>query len=417
MEMEQMDVVGAYLNGELEEEIYMDQPEGFEDGTDQVLRLDKALYGLKQAGRVWNKKLHAYLTKIGYNQLKSDPCVYMRKSATGTIILAIHVDDILMLADNQDLLVLAKKELNEEFTTKDLGPVRQLLGLEVSRDWKAKTVTITQTGYIKSILSRFGMSNAHDAHTPMDPNVKLRAAGPGDQLATNIPYQEAIGSLIYAAIGTRPDIAFAVQALSQFNLTHTAAHWTAVKRVFRYLKGTMDIGITYGGSDGPITQRNYYENLRIEGFSDADWGANPDDRRSISGYAFLIGNGAVAWSSKKQNTAALSSMEAEYLAILHTAKHALWMSSLMKDLGFGSDEPMVIHADNQSAIHFSKDATDHNRTKHIDIRHHFVRDHITAGNIDIQYIHTDENSADIFTKTLSRDKYEHLAISLGVFRT
>jgi hypothetical protein len=245
--------------------------------------------------------------------------------------------------------------------------------------------------------------------------VKLKAAESDAELVNNIPYQEAIGLLIYAAIGARPDISFAVQALSQYNIRHTAEHWTAVKCVFRYLKGTLDCGITYGGKRSEVTLKTFYENIRLEGFSDADWGANPDDRRSISGYAFLIGNGAVAWSSKKQQTVALSSMEAEYLAISHAAKHAIWMNNLLNELGHSQDGPVLINADNQSAIAFTKDNTDHSRTKHIDIRHHFIRDCIHDGQITIGYIHTDENSADIFTKALAKDKHKHLAMSMGIF--
>jgi hypothetical protein len=415
MEIHQLDFVGAYLHAKLEEEIYITQPEDQNDGTGRVLKLNKALYGLRQAGRVWNKTLHDFLDKLGYIQLKSDKCVYLKDSDLGRVILAVHVDDILALADSPELMKLAKEELQQGFPIKDLGEVKQLLGLEIFRNRAKRLVTISQSNYIKSIISRFGLENAHTSATPMDPNVKLRAVTENDEEITDVKYQEAIGSLIYAAIGTRPDISYAVQALSQFNTKHTQTHWTAVKRVFRYLKGTANYGITYGGSRHGIELKTYFDNIRLEGFSDADWGANPDDRRSISGYTFLIGNGAVSWSSKKQQTVALSSMEAEYLAISHAAKQAIWMKTLLNELGYPQEGPIQIRADNQSAIAFAKDNTDHSRTKHIDIRHHFIRDCIQDNQISISYVNTNENSADIFTKALPKDKHGYLATSLGIF--
>ena len=232
MEMHQLDIVGAYLHGKLDEEIFMTQPEEYDDGTGQVYQLNKALYGLKQAGRVWNQTLHNHLINLGYKQLASDHCVYIRKSKDGQIILAIHVDDILALANTPELMAQMKKEIQDKFPVKDIGEVKQLLGLEVSRNRAERQATISQSGYIKSILTRFNLQNAHTSSTPIDPNQKLRKAESDDEVITDVPYQEAIGSLIYATIGTHSDIAYAVQALSQFNTRHTQVHWTAVKRIF-----------------------------------------------------------------------------------------------------------------------------------------------------------------------------------------
>ena len=218
---------------------------------------------------------------------------------------------------------------------------------------------------------------------------------------------------MYAALGTRPDISYAVQALSQYSSRPGPEHWTAVKRVFRYLKGTQYYGITYKGQ-GETRMTAYYRNFRLEGYSDADWGSNPDDRRSISGYAFLIGNGVIAWSSKKQTTVALSSMEAEYMAISYAARHAIWMRAMLAELTFPQNRASKINADNQSAIALSKDNVQHARSKHIDIRHHFIRECIASDTIYLAYCPTEINSADFFTKALPRDRFQELRTQLGI---
>ncbi|TFY52997.1 hypothetical protein EVJ58_g9696 [Rhodofomes roseus] len=210
------------------------------------------------------------------------------------------------------------------------------------------------------------------------------------------PYQAIVGSLMYAALGTRPDISYAVQSLSQYNSRPNEDHWKAAKHVRRYLKGTQDFAITYGGSSDDLNVKAFYRNFRLEGYSDADWGANPDDRRLISGYAFLVGNGIVAWSSKKQTMVALSTMEAEYMAISYATRHAIWLRALLAELTFAQDGPTPINADNQSAIALSKDNVNHSRSNHIDIRHHFIRECILADTVSLKYCPTDVNLADLF---------------------
>ncbi|OJT04063.1 Copia protein [Trametes pubescens] len=249
----------------------------------------------------------------------------------------------------------------------------------------------------------------------MDPNVRLLKEPDDADLSEmrDIPYQAAIGTLMYAALGTRPDISYAVQALSQFSSRPGPAHWTAVKRVFRYLKGTLDYGMTYGRK-GETHARAYYRNLRLEGYSDADWGANPVDRKSISGYAFLIGSGVIAWSSKKQAVVALSSTEAEYMAISYAARHAIWMRTLLAELTFAQEQATKLNADNQSAIALSKDSVHHARSKHIDIRHHFIRECIESDTIALAYVPTDDNVADLFTKALARERFHMLRRQLGI---
>jgi len=267
---------------------------------------------------------------------------------------------------------------------------------------------MSQKNYIETILKRFKMENAASAPTPLNPSVILtkREGEPSDRVASNL-YAIAIGSLMYAAMATRPDIAFAVQTLSQFTTNPGPEHWTAVKRVFRYLSGTRDYKLTYGGhqQDWP---------LEVSGFTDADWGSNPNDRKSISGYIYLLGGGAIAWSSKKQGTVALSSTEAEYIAATHAARQAIWLRHLFNGLNLPLKGSTSIHADNQSAIALSKDSQFHARSKHIDIQHHFIREKVGDGSIELVYCPTDEMLADILTKGLSKAKHEKFTRELGL---
>lgn len=229
------------------------------------------------------------------------------------------------------------------------------------------------------------MTNCSPVTTPLDTHVKL-AKAPTDADTSNVSskqYQALVGSLMYAALATRPDISYVVQMLSQYNSRPNNKHWQAAKHVLRYLKGTQSFAITYGGSRDDLNVKGFFRNFRLEGYSDADWGANPDDRRSISGFAFLVGNGIVVWSSKKQTTVALSTMEAEYMAISYATRHAIWLRALLAELTFTQDGPTTINADNQSAIALSKDNVNHSRSKHIDIRHHFIRECILADTISL----------------------------------
>jgi transposase InsO family protein len=401
-----VDVVGAYLNGKLDEEIYMQQPPLFEDGTPRVCRLHRTLYGLKQSGRVWNLQLNDSFLKLGYTRLTSDQCVYIRRAGADMSIIAVHVDDMTILTSSDSLMSRVEAELDAEFTIKKLGAIRQLLGMEVTRT--ADFIRLTQTQYISKMLEKYQLDNANPVHTPIDPNVRL-ARLPDDQSFPDVKhvYQNMVGSLLYAAITTRPDISFAVQTLSQFNTNPGPEHLTAAKRVFRYLKGTIDLGIEYHANHPSTT---------FDLFSDADWGSDVATRRSITGYLSTFAGGAVTWNSKKQVTVALSSMEAEYMALASATREALWLRTLFSELGLDTTLPTHISVDNQGTILFAENSGFHARSKHIDIRYHFIRETLTSNQVSVSYIPTDENTADIFTKGLVRAKHEYLTSRLGMIR-
>jgi transposase InsO family protein len=411
-DVEAFDFNSAYLNGELDadEEIYMQEPPGYESGeAGSVKRLLKALYGLKQAGRKWYDALRAAVTDLGFRVTKADPGVFTARIEDDVLILAVHVDDCAMTGSSPKLILLYKEKLNARYALTDLGEVSWLLGIQVTHDCATRSISLSQKAYIESIIARFSLADAKAYSTPMVPSASYsKADSPASATEAahmrKVPYREAIGSLMYASVATRPDITFAVSTLSQFLENPGEAHWEAVKRVFRYLSGTRDVALTYGG-----------ERHDLLGFTDAD-GASQEHRRAISGHAFIIDGGAVSWSSRKQELVTLSTAEAEYVAATHAAKEGIWLRRVAGEILLSEPEPMMLYCDNQAALKLAQDDNYHARTKHIDIRYHFIRDVVQRGLIELQYCPTDDMTADILTKALPRWKVSQHALGLGLRR-
>ena len=410
-ELEQTDIDGAYLNASLSETIHMRQPKGYEvpGKEDHVCLLRRALYGLKQAGREWYHHFYEVMLKLGLTRCQAEHAVFYRYTNEGALIVAVDVDDLTMAGSSKQVILGFKDHLHENFQIKDLGDLRWLLGIEVKRDHARHTVSLSQRSYIDKIVERFALQDAKPVSTPLDPHHQLTITqSPSTprqyEDMRNVPYREAIGSLMYAALGTRPDIAFAVAFLSQFMQNPGRPHWEAAKRIFRYLKGTRDHLLVMGGKN---------DRCGLEGYCDADW-ASQEHRHSTSGYVFTIDGGAVSWSSKKQAVVALSTTEAEYIAATHTAKEALWLRTFISEVTRPLTAPVVIYCDNQSTVSITKNDQFHARTKHIDIRHHFVRDVTEKGLLTITYCPTSDNAADIFTKPLAGPKLEHLMGLVGL---
>jgi Reverse transcriptase (RNA-dependent DNA polymerase)/Integrase core domain/GAG-pre-integrase domain len=411
----QIDIKSAYLNGELTEDevIFMRQAPGYEergpDGSAKVLRLRKSLYGLKQAGRRWYQKLVFIMTKLGFSRCEGDQAVFYRRcEATNVLIVVlVHVDDCSIVGKTKALVARFKVEIAKFVDITDMGELHWILGIEVRRIREERRILLSQKSYIDSILRRYGFDDLKPVSTPMDPNTRLTSAqspSTTEEFAAmrNVPYHEAVGSLMYATLGTRPDICFAVQTVSRFNSKPGLAHWEAVKRIFRYLKGTKDLWLGYGGAVKELV-----------GYADAD-GSMSEDRKAVSGYAFLINGGAVSWSAKRQEIISLSTTESEYVAATYAAKEALWLRQLISQL-FGINlDATTLFSDNQSAIALTKEHQYHARTKHIDVRFHFIRWIIEDGKLRLIYCPTNEMVADILTKALVSAKVKHFASELGL---
>ena len=403
MFIHQMDVVTAFLNGKLDEDIYMEQPEGFvvRGKENLVCHLKKSLYGLKQSPRCWNLSLKEFMVSQGFEQSAADPCVFVRKINRHLTIVAVHVDDLILLTESEHEMINLKASLSARFKMKDMGKLHYCLGVNIKQE--NGSLMLSQEQYINKILYKYKLQDCKPVSTPMDSNVKLVKNDGCSKSVDPTQYQSMVGSLIYAAIATRPDIAHAVNTLSKFNSSPTEGHLTAVKRVFRYLKGSIKLHLRY--------QSNGEE---MEGYSDADWAADSEDRRSTSGNAFLMSNGAISWTSRKQPTVALSTSEAEYIALCLATQECVWLRQLRKDLKINDPNPTTINEDNQGAIAMSKNPVLHKRTKHIDIKFHFVREKVEDETIQVNYCPRDEMIADIFTKPLPQEKFEKLRSKLGL---
>jgi hypothetical protein len=406
-EIHQMDVTAAYLNGRLEEEIYLQQPEGFEDknNPDGVYRLRRALYGLKQAGRTWYKTLRETLTdQLGFQQAHWDHSVYTRMAGDEMVILIVYVDDLLVIGRDMRSVGAVKKELAEHYEMKDLGEADSFLGMSIRRNRKEGTMTLTQGGFAKSVLERFGMTEARSVATPVDPNTTLSKIPEDSEDIDKGEYLRLVGSLMYLSIATRPDLAFAVGYLGRFGASPKAIHSAAGKRALRYLARTINHGLVFRRGGEP----------KIVGYSDADWAGDVDERKSTTGYAFKLAGGAVSWYSKKQGGVSSSTIEAELVAASTAAKEAIWLKNLAKFVGWQDDSAMTLNIDNQGVLAIIKNPTFHAKTKHIDVHNFYVRERAEEHVIEPVYIASNANVADIFTKGLHRPSFRAHLKDLGV---
>ena len=404
LEIHQMDVVTAFLAGELEEEIYMEQPEGFKVGTEEddlVCLLRKSLYGLKQAPRIWNQRIRRFLESIGFKPTYSDPCVYVNNE-TG-VIIAMWVDDLMIFGKDIENINDLKAQLSEEYEMKDLGELKYFLGIQVHRNKERKLIHINQSSYNRTVLERFGMMDSKPMNTPLPGGARLIKATATDVLTDQKEYQSMVGSLMYAMLATRPDLAQCIQQISQYSSKPARPHEKATKHALRYLNGTIDQGITFNGNLG----------FKLECWSDANWGGE-EGRESVSGFVFTIAGGAVSYSSKKQGSVALSSTESEYMALLHALKEQIWILRFLSEIGYEANDQNVIYCDNQSAIALAHNPEHHARTKHIDIQYHFVRNCVEDGRTRLKYCPTEDMVADGLTKALGPDRHRRLAKAMGM---
>lgn len=368
---------------------------------DSVCKLNKSLYGLKQAGRQWNLKLNSKLLRMGLKATCADPCIYFAWKNNTIMLLSVYVDDILISSKDVKWINDIKCQLREDFDIKDLGKANYCLGIEI--DQNSKGVTICQQGYIRDIIKNFNMVDAKPLSLPLQMGNKLTI----EEIRTtrNQPYKELIGALMYASVATRPDIAHAVSVLAQFSNNHTENHWNAAKRVLKYLIGSINFGL------------HYLRNEKgVQGFVDSDWGGCPIDRRSYTGYVFTLSGAAINWKSQKQRTVALSSTEAEYMGITEGIKEALHISSFMHEIRLPELSKVMVYNDNRGAKLLAENQVFHQRTKHIDIRYHFIRAVLARGrDIYLEYLPTEEMIADVLTKALPGPKHHHCLKQMGLF--
>lgn len=398
--VEQVDCRNAYVNSELSETIYMEQPQGYEvhNRKEYVCKLIRSLYGLKQSGNEWNKLLNKILVhNMKFRRIITDSCVYVKNNTNGIIVVAVYVDDLIIMSNTQILINQFKEQLNDRVEIDDIGEIKKVVGINV--EVNEFGIKIHQTHLIEQIAKQFGLINSKPVYTPMEVNNPLQMCTEEkcvECLKVNpSEYRSITGSLNYIAGSTRPDISYAVSTLSRYNNKPHISHLIAAKRVIRYLNTTKNYTIVYKREG------------ELRGYCDADWGGCLDDRKSHTGFVFRMSGGPISWEAKKQSTTALSTVEAEYMAITQAAKESRFLSSIVNELDATEQQSRtIIECDNQGAIQIASNNGYSPRTKHIDIRFHYIREMIEKDLINLKYIRTDENIADIFTKALGRNKHE-----------
>ena len=414
----QMDVKNAFLHGKLEDVVYMKFPPGYKgvgfrfntefQGEHQdlsrfqnkVLRLLKTLYGLRQSPRLWFEKLSLALKSDGFKQSKADSTLFTKQEGSNFTAVLAYVDDLLITGNCMPAIDETKQFLNSQFKMKDLGELRYFLGIEVDRNDQG--IFLSQKKYICDILDEYKMTQCKPLKLPMDTHVKLISTA-GEPLSHPEEYQKLVGKLIYLTI-TRPDIAFTVHVLSQFMHSPTSAHFQAAKRVLRYLSGSKDQGILLASSSA----------AELQAYCDSDWAGCPNTRRSTTGYCIVLGKSPIAWKSKKQSVVARSTAEAEYRSLAMTVCEVLWVKQLLKDLGLTHLGSTTIFCDNKSALAIAANPVHHEKTKHVEIDCHFIREQAVEGNINPTYVPTTEQVADVFTKILTVGQHQILLNKLGV---
>ncbi|GJS94799.1 retrotransposon protein, putative, ty1-copia subclass [Tanacetum coccineum] len=373
-ELEQLDVKTTFLHGNLEETIYMRQPLSFEEGTgNKVCLLNKSLYGLKQSPRQWYKRFNVYMISNGFSRSSYDSCVYFKEFAPGMYIyLLLYVDDMLIACKSKSEIEYTKGLMRKEFDMKELGPARKILGMEIVRDKGSRTLKVSQSGYVQKILSNYRMDNGKSVSVPLGAHFKVSLKDcPSNEYLAN-PGKN---------------------------------HWEVVKWILKYLKGTADVGLMYGRDQG--------KHVDVDGFIDADYAKDPDKGRTITEYVFMVHDCVVSWKSTLQHVVALSTTEAEYMALTEAVKESIWFKGLLIELGINL-RSVVMNCDNQSAIHLSRNAMFHERTKHLNVRYHFIREIVESKEIEVGKIGTKNNAAKAFTKVVPGPKFKYCMKILGV---
>ena len=399
-----LDVQTAFLNGELAEEIYMEIPEAFEsvnaDRKTHVFRLKKSIYGLKQASRVWNEKFTNTITAMGFTQSAADPCIFIKSNAENqpAVIIGIFVDDCFVLGED-NLINNTTEQLMKKFNMHNLGELSYALGIKVEQ--QQQSTQLSQTAYVDKLLDKFNMQNATPVFTPL-PEKPQQDETNNEKFKDINLYQQLIGSLIYLSNATRPDISYAVGYLARSMQAPTEADFMNGKRVLRYLKGTRTLALNYNNNE-----------QMLFGYSDASY-AEEKDRRSIGGYVFMQAGAAITWRSTKQEITALSSMEAEYIALAESGKEAQWLRKIQSEFFPTFTEPTTVCEDNQSAIKLATNPIHSSRSKHIDVRYHYIRELVKIKAVHVKFTPGTEMVADIMTKSLGKILHKRFLVGMGL---
>lgn len=411
----QMDVHNAFLQDDLYDEVYMHVPPGFgsQRGIGKVCRLNKSLYGLKQAPRQWNKKLTEALIDFGFCQSHFDYSLFIKRADSQIVVVLVYVDDLLVTGSSSEIILQTRNDLKLKFKMKDLGKLKFFLCIEFSRSQQG--IHMSQRKYALELIAEMGLGGAKPASTPMETNIKLTSADFDDHIKGSQkegtdrilddagPYQKLVGRLLYLTM-TRVDIAYVVQVLSQFMHKPKQSHMEAALRVVRYIKAEPGLGLLMPSEDAN----------KLTAYCDSDWRGCIESRRFVTGYIVMFGNVLVSWKSKKQDTVSRSSAEAEFRSMASTVAEITWLEGLYKELGVSISRPVQLFCDSKATIQIAANPIFHERTKHIDIDCHFVREKIVQNLVQTQHVSTKEQLADLLTKSLGKLSHDYLMSKLGL---
>ena len=406
MDISHLDICTAFLYGKIDKEIFMDIPKGHERfGDNVILKLNKSIYGLKRSPKIWNSLFDDFVTSLGFVKSRADYCLYIRKERSNKVTwLIVYVDDICIASSSPAEMNNVIKELSTRFNVKIFGFPYKFVGYNVKRS--VDELILSQTEFIDNLLIKYNMFNCNSEATPAASNFLDRLSQDNSKLV-NKPYRELIGSLLYLSNFSRPDIAYCVNYLSRRVNNPSNSCWQSVKRILRYLKGTREYGLHFRSDlDLPL----------LVGYADADFGSDPVDRKSFSGYVFEVYGNLVDWSVRKQATVALSSAEAEYVSLSSSACQGLWLFALVSEMvDYQCESLFTLYEDNKSAIYMCNDSCNIKRSKHIDVRYHFIKDLLAQRKLNVDYVPTEYQKADILTKNLCNLKLNSLCKLLRLF--
>lgn len=400
-ELFQMDVHNAFLHGDLDDEVYMKLPPGFSASSpNKVCKLRKSLYGLRQAPRCWFAELSSALKDFGFKQNYSDYSLFTLKKGSSIVYVLVYVDDLIIGGNDSDLISKFKAYLNRTFHMKDLGILKYFLGIEVSRNKEG--IYLSQQKYALDIIAECGLLGTKPIDTPMEQNQTL-ARDKGEFFSEPTKYRRLVGRLVYLTV-TKPDLSYAVHTLAQFLQKPRLRHWNAALRVVRYLKKDPGQGIFLSA----------HNDLTLSAYCDSDWAAFPITRRSLTGYVIMLGGSHVSWKTKKQGVVSRSSAEAEYMSMALTLCELKWIIQLMQSLDIRQLAPTSMYCDNQAALHIAANPVFHERTKHVEVDCHFIRDAVQDGSLVTRHVRTTNQLADILTKPLGSQQFHYLLDKMDV---
>jgi hypothetical protein len=399
--IQQLDIKLAFLNSIIQAIVYCEQPRGHEVGNrkSKVLRLKRSLYGLRTSPKSWSDTYDTVLKKLGFTRIPSEPCLYIRVINNVVTILGSFVDDTLYFSTDPTVAIQLKKDIQRHFDISDIGQASWCLGMQVQQTDIA--ISIDQKPYIRDLAQSYSAELSTlrgKTHVPAPTSVKLRSSTATDELTDNTAYRRLIGSLMYIAVATRPDIMHAISILSRYLTMPSKDHWRAGLRVLAYLSNTADLGIHYRKDN--LRSMNDIDSSALVGYADADFGNDIDSSRSMTGYVFTINGSALSWKSKRQSIVATSTCEAEYAAGATAAMELKWLRSLFQDLGIKTNRPTILYVDNESAIFLANNNACTERSKHFRRRYHVIREFIQDGDILLNKIPGTDNPSDVLTKAV-----------------